>query len=45
MAWQEGKAAFLFACEGAWSDLPHLYARYGTIATAQLIARLKALEP
>jgi cystathionine beta-lyase/cystathionine gamma-synthase len=44
VAWQEGKAAFLFAAEGAWSDLPHLYARYGTTATAALIARLKALE-
>jgi cystathionine beta-lyase/cystathionine gamma-synthase len=44
VAWQEGKAAFLFAAEGAWSDLPHLYARYGTTVTAQLIARLKALE-
>ena len=42
--WQEGKAAFLFASEGCWSELPHLYARYGTTATAQLIARLKALE-
>jgi cystathionine gamma-synthase len=44
IAWQEGKAAFLFASEGAWSDLPHLYARYGTTATATLIARLKSLE-
>ena len=42
--WQEGKAAFLFASEGCWSELPALYARYGTNATAQLIARLKALE-
>jgi len=42
--WQEGKAAFLFASEGCWSELPHLYARYGTTATAQLIARLKRLE-
>lgn len=42
--WQEGKAAFLFAAEGCWSELPHLYARYGTTATATLIARLKALE-
>ena len=32
--WQEGKAAFLFASEGCWSELPHLYARYGTTATA-----------
>ena len=42
--WQEGKAAFLFASEGCWSELPHLYARYGTTATANLIARLKGLE-
>src|SRR5689334_8817576 len=42
--WQEGKAAFLFASEGCWSELPHLYARYGTTATAQLIAKLKSLE-
>ncbi|MBM3806924.1 MAG: hypothetical protein FJW22_01890 [Acidimicrobiia bacterium] len=42
--WQEGKAAFLFASEGCWSELPHLYARYGTTATAALIGKLKALE-
>ena len=44
IAWQEGKAAFLFASQGCWSELPHLYARYGTTATARLIAALKALE-
>ncbi len=44
IAWQEAKAAFLFAAEGCWSELPHLYARYGTTATAALIARLKTLE-
>jgi cystathionine beta-lyase/cystathionine gamma-synthase len=42
--WQEGKAAFLFASEGCWSELPPLYARYGTTATAQLITKLKTLE-
>jgi cystathionine beta-lyase/cystathionine gamma-synthase len=42
--WQEAKAAFLFASEGCWSELPHLYARYGTTATAALIARLKDIE-
>jgi cystathionine beta-lyase/cystathionine gamma-synthase len=42
--WQEGKAAFLFASEGCWSELPHLYARYGTTATAALLDRIKALE-
>ena len=42
--WQEGKAAFLFASEGCWSELPHLYARYGTTATAELIGTLKTLE-
>ena len=44
IAWQEGKAQFLFASEGCWSELPHLYARYGTTATCTLISRLKALE-
>jgi len=44
IAWQEAKAAFLFASGGSWSELPHLYARYGTTATAALIARLKTLE-
>ena len=42
--WQEGKAAFLFASQGCWSELPALYARYGTNATGQLIAKLKTLE-
>jgi cystathionine beta-lyase/cystathionine gamma-synthase len=42
--WQERKAAFLFASEGCWSELPHLYARYGTTATAALIAHVKQLE-
>ena len=44
IAWQEGKAAFMFAGEGCWSELPHLYARYGTTATGALISRVKALE-
>ena len=44
IAWQESKAAFLFASEGSWSELPHLYARYGTTATTTLIGKLKALE-
>ena len=44
VAWQEAKAAFLFASEGCWSELPHLYARYGTTATTTLIGKLKALE-
>ncbi len=43
-AWQEGKAEFLFAAEGCWSELPHLYARYGTTAGAHLIDLLKQLE-
>jgi cystathionine beta-lyase/cystathionine gamma-synthase len=44
IAWQERKAAFLFAAEGCWSDLPPLYARYGTKATSELIARVKQIE-
>lgn len=44
IAWQEGKAEFLFSSDGCWSELPHLYARYGTTATRSLIGRLKELE-
>jgi cystathionine beta-lyase/cystathionine gamma-synthase len=44
IAWQESKAAFLFASEGCWSGLPHLYARYGTTATTELIGKLRELE-
>lgn len=44
IAWQEAKASFLISGDGAWSELPHLYARYGTPGTAQLIAALRRLE-
>lgn len=44
VAWQEAKAAFLLAGDGAWSELPHLYARYGTPGTGALIAALRTLE-
>ena len=44
IAWQEGKAAFMFAGDGCWSELPHLYARYGTTATSALISRVRTLE-
>jgi cystathionine beta-lyase/cystathionine gamma-synthase len=44
IAWQEAKAAFLIAGDGAWSELPHLYARYGSPGTAELIAALRELE-
>jgi cystathionine beta-lyase/cystathionine gamma-synthase len=44
VAWQEAKGAFLLAGDGAWSELPHLYARYGTPGTAALIAALRGLE-
>lgn len=42
--WQEGKAAARFASETCWSELPPLYARYGTDATRTLISRVKELE-
>jgi cystathionine beta-lyase/cystathionine gamma-synthase len=44
VAWQEGKAASTLVQTGCWSELPHLYARYGTPSTAELIAALRALE-
>jgi cystathionine beta-lyase/cystathionine gamma-synthase len=44
VAWQEAKAAFMLAGDGAWSELPHLYARYGTPGSRELIAALRVLE-
>ncbi len=44
VAWQEAKAGFIALGDGAWSELPHLYARYGTPGTAELIAELRRLE-
>lgn len=44
ISWQEGKAAYLFGETGCWSTLPHLYARYGTTATTELIGRILKLE-
>lgn len=44
VAWQEAKARFVVAGDGAWSELPHLYARYGTPGTAALIGALRAIE-
>ena len=44
VAWQEAKAAFTLTGDGAWSELPHLYARYGTPGTTELIAALRELE-
>ena len=43
-AWQEAKAAALLAGESCWSELPPLYARYGTDAGAALIKRVRELE-
>ena len=44
VAWQEAKAAFMIAGDGAWSELPHLYGRYGTPGSSELIAALRGLE-
>ena len=44
VAWQEAKARFVIEGDGAWSELPHLYARYGTPGTSELIATLRELE-
>lgn len=43
-AWQEGKAGFVARGDGCWSELPQLYARYGTTGTSALIAALRGLE-
>ena len=44
VAWQEAKVGFMLRGDGAWSELPHLYARYGTPGTADLIGKLRDLE-
>ncbi len=44
IAWQEAKGELLFLGEGCWSELPPLYARYGTTLGHALIQRLKRLE-
>ncbi len=43
-SWQEGKAGFVARGDGCWSELPQLYARYGTTGTSALIAALRKLE-
>jgi cystathionine beta-lyase/cystathionine gamma-synthase len=43
VAWQEGKASFLFGAAGCWSELPHVYARYGTDGGRALLAALRGL--
>jgi cystathionine beta-lyase/cystathionine gamma-synthase len=43
IAWQDAKGAFLWGAEGCWSELPHVYARYGTDGTRALLARLRDL--
>lgn len=42
--WQEGKVELLFGGESCWSELPQVYARYGTESGRALLARLRTLE-
>jgi cystathionine gamma-synthase len=44
IAWQEAKGDLLLGGDAAWSELPPLYARYGTDGTRALIAALRGLE-
>lgn len=44
IAWQEGKAAGHLLGETCWSELPPLYARYGTGDTRDLIGAVRRLE-
>ena len=43
VAWQEGKIAAMFEDE-CWSELPQVYARYGTETTARLLGEVRKLE-
>jgi len=42
--WQEGKVAFLFDGQACWSELPQLYARYGTESGNVLLRKIRKLE-
>ena len=44
IAWQEAKAAALFAGEACWSELPQIYGRYGVEVTRALIGKIRDLE-
>jgi cystathionine beta-lyase/cystathionine gamma-synthase len=44
VAWQEAKGELLLGGDAAWSELPPLYARYGTDGTRELIGALRRLE-
>ncbi|MCB9681250.1 MAG: PLP-dependent transferase [Alphaproteobacteria bacterium] len=43
VAWQEGKARHAFLQETCWSELPTVYARYGTDAARRLLVAIRAL--
>jgi cystathionine beta-lyase/cystathionine gamma-synthase len=43
IAWQEGKSAAVWRGETCWSELPPVYARYGTDGSRALIAGLRSL--
>jgi len=44
ISWQERKGAVFFGGSECWSELPQVYARYGTEATRRLIAQVRILE-
>lgn len=42
--WQDAKGLLAFTGEACWSDLPPIYARYGSHPTRRLLAALRTLE-
>ena len=44
IAWQEAKEAAFFTGDGSWSELPQVYARYGTGTTRRLLAEVRRME-
>ncbi|MCA9713873.1 MAG: PLP-dependent transferase [Myxococcales bacterium] len=44
IAWQEGKVEFAFMQTGCWSELPQVYARYGTETTGALLRWVRETE-
>ena len=42
--WQERKAELMFLSSECWSDMPQIYARYGTTPSRKLLAWVRDLE-
>ncbi len=42
--WQERKAELMFLSSECWSDMPQIYARYGTVSSRKLLSWVREIE-